>query len=255
MAGMKKIIGVIPARYDSSRFPGKPLSDICGKPMIWWVYNQVKQVSRIDEVIIATDDERITDVCKGYGMNFEMTSKSHPTGSDRVAEISEKVDGDIYITVFGDEPLISPKDIESMVDSMLNNPQDDASILITKFKNSVDVVNNTTVKIAMNNDNEIIFMSRCPIPYPKGKLDYFHYKHVGVYGYTKKALKVFRENSKGYLEKIEDIETLRLLEKHYIVKGIEINTDAMSVDTAKDLERVKNEISKNISLGVYDFVD
>lgn len=250
---MKEIIGVIPSRYGSSRFPGKPLSDICGRPMIWWVYRQAELISRFDRLVIATDDERIADVCRTYGMEYEMTSDQHLTGSDRVAEISERVEGDIYIVIFGDEPMISILDIDLMIDSMLDNPNADASLLVTPLKNGVDVINNTTVKVAMNNDNEIIFMSRCPIPYPRGKVGYTHYKHVGVYGYTKDALNVFRNHAKGNLEAIEDVETLRLLERHKIVKGVITSTDAMSVDTEKDLERAKVEITKNIVAGRYPF--
>lgn len=252
---MKKIIGVIPARYSSSRFPGKPLSDIYGKPMIWWVYKQAEQVSRFDRLVVATDDDRIADTCSLYNIDHVITSNQHPTGSDRVAEVSKKIQGDIYIVIFGDEPMISPLDIDLMIDSMLENPNDDASMLVTPYKNAVDVVNNTTVKVAMNNDNEIIFMSRCPIPYPKGRLDYTHYKHVGVYGYTNEALDVFRSNKKDKLEEIEDVETLRLLEKHKIVRGVLTSTDAMSVDTEKDLERIKSEISKNLKMGMYPFYE
>ncbi len=239
-----KIIGVIPARYKSSRFPGKPLADICGKPMIWWVYQQCLKVDDFDGIYVATDDERIKAACEKDNMNVVMTSDKHPTGTDRVVEFSEKIKGDIYVVVMGDEPMISPDDIQAAI-NMMKSSSCDAGMLCTKFKNGVDLINNTTIKLAVNSRNELIYMSRLPIPYPKSVLNYDHYKNVGVYAYTLQALEFFKNTPRGKLESIEDMEMLRMLENHKLVKVTEVDTISMSVDTYKDLERIRMIVAEH----------
>ena len=236
-----KIIGVIPARYESSRFPGKPLADICGKPMIWWVYNQALKVKSFDKVYVATDDERIESVCKKQGINVVMTSDKHQSGTDRTAEVAEKVEGDLFVIVMGDEPLISPDNIQAIIDEMSKGGYD-AGMLCTKFKTGVDLVNTTTLKLALNDKNELIFISRLPVPYPKAVLGYEHYKNVGVWAFTRETLEFFKNTPRGRLEKIEDTEMLRMLENHKLVKAVEVETESMSVDTPKDLERIINVV-------------
>lgn len=233
-----KIIGVIPARYKSSRFPGKPLADICGKPMIWWVYNQAVKVKEFDSVYVATDDEKIISACEQLDINVIMTSDKHPTGTDRVAEVAEKIPADLYVVIMGDEPLISPDNIYAMIKAMSENKKYDAGMLCVKFKNGVDLVNTTTIKLALNYNNELIYMSRLPIPFPKAELDYSNYKNVGVYAFSRDALDFYRNTERGRLEKIEDMEMLRMLENHKLVKVVEVETESMSVDTYKDLERI-----------------
>ena len=238
-----KIVGIIPARYMSTRFQGKPLADMFGKPMIWWVYEQCKNVNEFEELYVATDDDRIEKVCKEYDMNVIMTSKEHKTGTDRIVEVSKTVKADIYVVVMGDEPALSSEDIR-MVIPVFNDNKVDTAMLVTKFKNCVDVTNPSTIKLAINEHNELIYMSRCPIPFPKGKLDYDYYKNVGVYAFTADALDFFGKTKAGKLESIEEMEMLRMLENHRLVKTVYIDTDAMSVDTPKDLDRVKKIISK-----------
>ncbi len=239
-----KIIGVIPARYKSSRFPGKPLADICGKPMIWWVYQQVLKSEVLDEIYVATEDERIKAVCEKENINVVMTSDRHPTGTDRAAEVAEKTNGDIYVVVMGDEPLISPENVKTVVD-IIKTSVCDAGMLCTKFKNGVDLINNSTIKLAINSRNELIYMSRLPIPYPKSNLNYNHYKNVGVYAFTRESLELFNKTPRGYLENIEDIEMFRMLENHKVVKVKEVEKQSISVDTYKDLERIRGIIAEN----------
>lgn len=241
-----KIVGVIPARYASSRFPGKPLADICGKPMVWWVYQQAKKVPELSEVYVATDDERIEAVCKQYNMNVIMTSKDHPTGTDRVAEVAEKIEADYYVVCMGDEPLVSVSDISLMCQNILSGKVHDAALLTLKFKNPVDVINPTTIKLALNKNSELIFMSRLPLPYPKANLDFDYYKNIGIYAYNKDTLNFFKTAEVGSLEKIEDMELLRLLENHKIIDTFEVDSTSYSVDTQKDLERVRSIISENL---------
>lgn len=239
-----KVVGVIPARYGSGRYEGKPLADINGKPMVWWVYQQAKKADELSEVYVATDDERIESVCKQFGMNVVITSVLHPTGTDRVCEVAHKVDADIYAVVMGDEPLILPEDINAIVKKMKDNSNYDAGLLAKKYTNPVDIVNPTTIKLALNDKDELIYMSRVAIPFPKARLDYSYYKNIGVYVFTKKTLEFFESTPMGRLESIEDMEMLRMLENHKMVTVQEIESDSFSVDTPKDLERIK-EIMKN----------
>ena len=167
-----KTVAVIPARYQSSRFPGKPLADICGKPMVWWVYQEARKVERFDDIIVATESEIIVDECRRLGIKAMLTSDKHPTGTDRVAEVAQKVDADLYVIIMGDEPLISAADEEKLLDSISDCPNADAVMLTEKFREPVDLVNMTTIKLAINDEGHLIFMSRSAIPYPKDAIGY-----------------------------------------------------------------------------------
>lgn len=234
-----KIIGVIPARYQSSRFPGKPLADICGKPMIWWVYQQVSKVEELDEIYVATDDERIKNVCEEYGMNVVMTRNDHPNGTERIQEVSQKILADFYVVINGDEPLISPTVISAIIP---NTPQTrDVFVrnLMTVISNPVEALDPSNIKVVVDvNDNALLF-SRNMIPYPKSSLNYDFYKHVGILMYNKIALDFFVNTPKGPLEKIEDVNELRYLEHGKSIKMIKVDTHSLSVDTPKDLEKVR----------------
>lgn len=241
-----KIIGVIPARYQSTRFPGKPLADICGKPMVWWVYQEAKKVEYFDRVIVATESELIVEKCNELGMEVMLTSDSHPTGTDRVAEVAQKVDADLYVIIMGDEPLISADDEKRLIESISKHNESDAVMLTEKFHHPVDVVNMTTIKLAINDNHELIFMSRAAIPYPKEVLGYSLYKNVGCYALKKDVLEFFLKTKPGNIEKAEGIELLRLLENHKRVLTVEINSESMAVDTQKDLERIRKVFDEKI---------
>lgn len=238
-----RIIGVIPARYKSSRFPGKPLADILGKPMIWWVYNEAKKVKQLDDVIIATENDQIVNTCKELGMNVMLTSDNHPTGTDRVAEVAQKVSADLYVIIMGDEPLIKAADIDKLINAISQVENADAIMLTEHFKDPVDVINNTTIKLAINDSGYLIFMSRSPIPYPKGALEYPFYKNVGCYALKKDALDFFINTKPGNIEIAEEIELLRLIENHKKVLTVTIDSESMAVDTYKDLVRVREKLS------------
>lgn len=244
-----KIVGVIPARYKSSRFPGKPLADICGKPMIWWVYQEALKVKEFSEVVIATEDERVKKICDELNMNCMITSDIHPTGTDRVAEVANKIEADFYVIIMGDEPLITSKDEEIIIKEIYKNPLADAVMLIEKFTNPVDVINTTTIKLAVNETGNLIFMSRTPIPYPKAELEYSYFKNVGCYAMKKDTLDFFLKTKPGRLERAEEIELLRLLENGKTVITVEINSKSMAVDTQKDLERIRKIISEQLERG------
>lgn len=238
-----KTVCVIPARYKSSRFPGKPLADICGKPMIWWVYQQAKKVKEFDEVYVATESDKIERVCKELGINVMLTEDTHPTGTDRIGEVARKIKADLYVNIQGDEPMIEPDVIRQAILPFFNNVDLQVSNLMTKIDNPVDVVNCTVPKVITNKDNVGIYLTRAAAPYPKGSIDYHYYKQVCVYGLKPEALQFFCTNPRGKIEKIEDIEILRFIEAGYKVQYIEVASETVAVDTPKDLEKV-NAIMK-----------
>ena len=245
-----KIIGVIPARYESSRFPGKPLADICGKPMIWWVYQQCKKVKDFEgNIYVATDSEKIMEVCKELSIKAIMTSNTHRTGTDRVGEVAQKISADLIINIQGDEPLLEEKTIRAAIEPFYHNPDLQISNLMTKIKDPVDVVNCTIPKVITNKDGIGIFLTRSASPFPKGNLSYCYYKQVCVYGFKPEALKFFCDYGKKYgkakIELVEDIEILRFIENGYKVQFLEVESDTIAVDTPDDLEKVRRFVREH----------
>lgn len=246
-----KIVGVIPARYQSSRFPGKPLADICGKPMIWWVYQQCKKVEEIDEVYVATDSSEIEKACIDLGLPVVMTSQKHPTGTDRVGEVAEKIPADLIVNIQGDEPLLEPDTIRAAILPFTRDPNLQISNLMTKITDPVEVVNCTVPKVITNEQGYGIFLTRSPVPYPKGSLVFSYYKQVCVYGFRPAALKFFCEYGKklgkAKVEAIEDIEILRFIENGYRVQYVEVDSQTVAVDTEKDLEKVRAIVQQRLT--------
>lgn len=241
-----KIIGVIPARYSSTRFPGKPLADICGKPMIWWVYQQVKK-SNIKDIYVATDDDRIYDVCSSLDINCVMTKNTHPTSAHRVQEVSDKISADYYVQINGDEPLIKPETINRILDVKVLHDQEFGANLITKIKDPVECIDPTNIKMIFDNDMNTVYMCRTPIPTPYTTINFSYYKHVGVIGYNKKMLDFFVNSKPGPFETIEGIEGLRFVENRKIYKCVMVErSDSLSVDTLKDLEKVRKIIAEEM---------
>ena len=238
-----KIIGVIPSRYQSSRFPGKPLADICGKPMVWWVYHRACKVARLDEVYVATDDERIESVCRRYNIPCVMTSTQHKNGTERLAEVATKIVADIYVTIQGDEPLLEPATIDKVLDVIQSEPQIPCATLKTPYHNPVDVINGTTPKVVCDVNNDILLFTRSPVPYPKAALDYIIYKPIGVYAFKRETLLYYATLEMGPLERAEEIELLRLVEHGVKIRIGVVDSDTVAVDTYKDLERVRAYIA------------
>lgn len=248
-----KIIGVIPARYKSSRFPGKPLADICGRPMIWWVYNQAKKVKDFNEVYVATDDKLIERKCKEYNINVVMTSEDHKTGTDRIGEVARKISADLYINIQGDEPLLEPSTIRAAIEPFYKNPNLQISNLMTKINDPVEVANFTVPKVITNKDGIGIYLTRATAPYPKGQIDYAYYKQVCVYGFKPDALQFYCDYGVKYgkskIEAVEDIEILRFIENGYKVQYIEVDSQTVAVDTPNDLKKVCTIVSQKIKAG------
>ena len=242
-----KIIGVIPARYQSSRFPGKPLALINGKPMIWWVYHHVMKVSDFDSIYVATDSELIYNTCVDNNMNVLMTSDKHQTGTDRLGEIAEKTDADFYVNIQGDEPLIEPQTIQKIVEYKRSNPSVDVINTMTALHEDEDVNTDTIVKVVAADNGDLLYLSRSPVPYPKRgqKVDYF--KHLGLYGLSREALLFFSGAARTRNEKIEDIEMMRFLENGYRIKIVEVKSKTIGVDRPEDIAKVENAM-KNLGI-------
>ncbi|KQL39952.1 spore coat biosynthesis protein F [Bacillus sp. FJAT-25509] len=234
-----KMIGVIPARFNSSRFKGKPLADICGKPMIWWVHQQVKMVEELSEVYVATDDLRIQSVCEEYGIKTVMTSESHKTHLDRLYEVSTKVDADFYVNVNGDEPLIESEAISKILPKDVDSSSIYVANLMTVLKNPLEAVDFSKIKVTTDIYGNGLYMARSPIPYPKGTYEFNFKKFVGVQCFTKSALEFCYNAKRGPIEEAEDIDEFRFLENGQKIKFIEAEVTTLSVDTPKDLDKVR----------------
>ena len=243
-----KVVGIIPARYNSTRLPGKPLKDICGKPMIWWVYQRVCTVNKLNEIYVATDDIRIAEKCEEFSIPVIMTSSEHRTAANRLWEVSNSVDADFYLQLNGDEPLINTEAIEKAI---LNNvPQDIefGSNVITKITDPVLLMDPSNIKVVFDDRLRALYMSRTPIPFPFKSLDYTYYKHVGIIGYNKKMLDFYNQSTPGRQELIEGIDTLRFLDYGKTLQFVIVNDcESLSVDTPMDLERIRKIIKDEIN--------
>lgn len=239
-----KVIGIIPARYSSSRFPGKPLVDIGGKSMIQRVYEQVKNTSCLHEVIVATDDDRIAEHVKSFAGNVIMTASSHQSGTDRCAEVIAKVSGfDIVINIQGDEPFINPLQIELLA-SCFDKEETQIATLVKKIHTEDELFNVNIPKVVRSIAGQAIYFSRQTIPYLRGieqknwlsKHSYF--KHIGIYGYRTDVLKELTQLPISILEETEALEQLRWIEHGYTIQTAETEHETIAVDTQEDLERI-----------------
>jgi 3-deoxy-manno-octulosonate cytidylyltransferase (CMP-KDO synthetase) len=237
-----KIIGVIPCRYQSSRFPGKSLALINGKPMMWHVYQRALESNVLDEVYIATDDERIVKVANEHNLKTVMTSDKHETGTDRVAEVASQIQADYYINIQGDEPFIEPEAIKLVAQAIIDcdNPLVQAANAYTSIQDTSDVVDTNTVKVVMDVNQRALAYSRQPIPYPKANTAKYS-KQLGLYAFKQSGLQVFSENLPASLEKVEGVEMYRLLEHGYSIQMVKTNDVSISVDTPSDLKRVQKK--------------
>lgn len=237
---MGKTAIIIPARYSSTRLPGKPLIKVKGKPIIWWVYERANQSKLADKVIVATDDERIFNSINGFGGNVCMTSPDHQSGSDRIAEIVRKdKDIDIAINVQGDEPMLNPDSIDKAIKCLLEDEKADIATLIRRIHDKEEMQNPNLVKAVIANDGRALYFSRSPIPYPRKEEFAVYYGHVGLYAYRRKALLKMTELPQTDLEKTECLEQLRALQNGFVIKTAEIDYAPTGIDTPEDLERFR----------------
>lgn len=236
-----KVVAVIPARYGSSRFPGKPLALIAGKPMIQWVYEKVSLVDEITRVYVATDDDRIMDVVIGFGGQCVITGKCS-CGTDRVYEATLDVDADIILNIQGDEPLIDPRMIAELISAFNDSEVRMATLKQKLERNEAD--NPNVVKVVTDKSNDALLFSRYPIPYARNKRakEPVYYKHIGIYGYRLDFLRLFVKMSKSILEETEQLEQLRVLENGYKIRVIETEFQSVGVDVPEDIALVERQL-------------
>lgn len=234
---------IIPARYASTRLPGKPLINIKGKPLIQWVYERACLSKLASSVIVATDDEQIFQAVKSFGGKVEMTLASHQSGSDRIAEIiNNNPDIQIAVNVQGDEPLIDPESIDMAISALLEDKNADISTLIRPIIDKEEIFNPNVVKAVIDNFNYALYFSRAPIPYERNSGEAKYFAHIGLYAYKRESLLRMTGLKQTYLEKTESLEQLRAIQNDLKIKTIEVNYEPVGIDTQEDLDKFKNLI-------------
>ncbi len=234
-----KIVAIIPARYKSTRFEGKPLAMIKGKPMIQHVYENARECKLLDDIYVATDSEYIAEVVIKFGGKCAMTSTDHHTGTDRVAAVANYVDADIIVNIQGDEPIINAGMISDVIEPLVRDNSIFVCNLLTKIKSIGDYIDSTVVKAVMDKSGFVLYLTRSPIPYPKTRQGYTAYKQIGLYSFRKDFLKKFVGMEQTPLELVEGIEFLRILEHGYKIKGVVTDQNTISVDSLSDLKEVE----------------
>lgn len=245
---MARAVGIIPARYGSTRLPGKPLIDLAGKPMIQWVVESARKASSLDDVFVATDDERIFQKVNAIGCRAFMTPSELPSGTDRIALVAKDIDADIVVNIQGDEPFIHPEDIDRVVHLLEEDPLPSVGTLVKRIEREEEWESPNTAKVVVDENGYALYFSRSPIPFFRdGKeknafFQYILYKHVGIYSYRKAFLLQFAQWAPTSLEEIEKLEQLRVLQKGYRIKTAETPFDPICVDTPEDVDRVRKWI-------------
>jgi 3-deoxy-manno-octulosonate cytidylyltransferase (CMP-KDO synthetase) len=242
---MKTIVGIIPARFASSRFPGKPLVDIAGKSMIERVYRQAQKSRLLSDVMVATDNEAIVERVRSFGGKVCLTSPDHPSGTDRCAEVVDtlSLDCDAVINIQGDEPFIDPAQID-LVCSCFEDPRTELATLIKKIDSSEVLFNPNSPKVVVDREQFAIFFSRNPIPFIRGFAEdvwlqkHTFYQHIGIYGYRLTSLRKITSLPPSALERAESLEQLRWLENGFKIKTAITQFDTIAIDTPEDLERI-----------------
>jgi 3-deoxy-manno-octulosonate cytidylyltransferase (CMP-KDO synthetase) len=242
-----KVIVVIPARYASTRLPGKPLVQLAGKPMVQHVYERAKGAQTVHRVMVATDDQRIMDAVTAFGGEARMTRSDHRTGTERIAEVAVHEPGDVFVNVQGDEPLIDPVAIDTAVGALLEEPQAQITTVATPIRHAGDIMDPNVVKTVLDFDGNALYFSRAPIPWIRDtqqKVHVKYWKHLGLYVFQREALLEYPTLPQGELEKIEQLEQLRWLENGWKIRVAEVAHDAVSVDVPEDVARVEKLMQK-----------
>ena len=234
-----KAIGIIPARYASTRFPGKPLVEIGGRTMIEHVYRRATQAKSLAEVWVATDDERIFAAVEGFGGRVVMTRADHPSGTDRIAEAVRGLDADVVVNVQGDEPLLDPAEIDAVVAPFRERPGLAMTTAAVPIHAAQDVEDPGVVKVVLDREGYALYFSRLPIPYQAAAHGMQRFKHIGLYAYAREFLFTYARLTPTPLEQCERLEQLRVLEHGHRIFVVMTDHDAVSVDTPEDLERVR----------------
>lgn len=238
-----RALGVIPARWASTRFEGKMLAPLCGRPMIEHVWQRVRQCHSLEDVLIACDDERIFTAAKNFGAKAVMTRQDHESGTDRIAEAVEKISVDIVVNIQGDEPLINPGVIDALAEILLNDANVPMATVIKKIESEDEVNNPNVVKVVRDKKGNALYFSRSAVPFNREKKPFketVSYKHLGLYAYRKDFLLGYKNLPASQLEAAEKLEQLRALEAGHRIMTIETNHETVGVDTPADLQRVES---------------
>lgn len=237
-----RVVVVIPARYASTRLPGKALVSLCGKSMIQHVYERAKRAQTVHEVLVATDDQRIFEAVQQFGGQARMTRSDHRTGTERIAEVAVQEQGDIFVDVQGDEPLIDPVTIDAAVGALLEEPPAQIATVATLIRHANDIMDPNVVKAVLDFDDNALYFSRAPVPWIRDtqqKVHVKYWKHLGLYVFQREALLEFPTLPQGELERIEQLEQLRWLENGWRMRVAEVPHDSVSVDVPEDVTRVE----------------
>ena len=239
------VIGVIPARYESSRLAHKLLREVCGKPLIQWAWENASKASLLDRLIIACDNVKIKEVAESFGAKVVMTSTKHQSGTDRIAEAVRDIDAKIVINIQADEPIMHQSTIDSLAREMINNPATLMATVRKKIEADEDTNNPNVVKLICDKNDFAIYFSRYPIPYYRdGSIEKKYYKHLGIYAYTKDFLYTFKNLPSSFLENAERLEQLRAIEAGHKIKVIETKFESIGVDTEEDLQKVETVLNE-----------
>ena len=245
-----RAFGVIPARYAATRFPGKVLAQLSGRPVIQYVYEEALKAATLEDLVVATDDERILKAVEDFGGRAVITAKGHRSGTDRLTEVVNQIDTQIVVNIQADEPLINFSMIDELVNCLLQDSSIPMATLICKIEDMQELVDPNVVKVVKDKNNFALYFSRSPIPnlrssLPVGqRLTFF--KHLGLYAYSKEFLFTFTNLPTGELEQVERLEQLRALENGYKIKVLETNFNTIGVDTPEDLEKIKAYLENGV---------
>ena len=239
------VIGVIPARYDSVRFPGKALAEIDGRPMIQHVYERASRSRSLTEVVVACDDERIRDAAAAAGARVIMTRSDHACGTDRIVEAVQGIEADIIVNIQGDEPLIQPDIIDTLVACLGEDSQQVMATVVKKIEDPQEIADPNVVKVVLDKQNFAIYFSRSPIPYNRAGTQLTYHKHLGIYAYTKPFLLIYAALPKTALEQAECLEQLRAIEHGFKIKTVATQHESIGVDTPEDLAKVTALINES----------
>lgn len=247
----RKILGVIPARYGSARFPGKVLAPISGKSMLQHVWERASLARYLTGTLIATDDERVYEVARGFGARVRMTRADHVSGTDRVAEVASAENAELIVNIQGDEPLLDPSAIDSAILPMVHDSEITMGTLKKRIEDPREISDPNVVKVVTNHSSDALYFSRFPIPYVRDQAaPPVRFKHVGLYVYRRDFLLAYPTLRVGPLEQAERLEQLRALENGYAIRVVETEYDSLGVDTPEDLTRVAQLFEASLTQGV-----
>ncbi len=241
------ILGVIPARYASTRFPGKPLATLAGKPLIQHVWEQAARSRYLSRLVVATDDDRIAAAARAFGAQVAMTRSDHASGTDRAAEVAESINADVIVNIQGDEPLIDPDAIDAAILTMLDDTQCQMASLKRRITDATEISNPNVVKVVTAGNGDALYFSRSPIPFQRGEAAGY-FKHIGLYIYRRHLLLAYSSLPVGPLERAEKLEQLRALENGIPIRVAETSYDTIGVDTPEDLAAVEKIFASSTSL-------